>query len=219
MIFVVNFSQTMNRLLGQKAIVRLVLGLYHRPVSEKRFVMFLDLAGSTTIAEKLGDEAFHGFLRDFFRDITEPLLVKKAEIYKYVGDEVILTWKEEEGLADLNVLSVFFAIREHLRQFEDEYMRKYGTLPQFRAGLHFGKVIVGELGEYKMEVAILGDVMNTTARIEALCSEYDMNFILSRDVLDRFEGRDLAGYRLESIGSITLRGKEKDLELFGVEEV
>ena len=52
--------------------------------------MFLDMRSSTTIAEKLGHERFYALLNELFHEISQPVLQTKAEIYQYVGDEVVL---------------------------------------------------------------------------------------------------------------------------------
>ncbi|MGM0508891.1 MAG: adenylate/guanylate cyclase domain-containing protein [Fusobacteriota bacterium] len=213
--FIVNIFETINRLLGQKALYRLFFGKYHTPVKEKRFIMFLDIAGSTDIAEKIGDEKFHGFIREFFSDITNPILEKSAEIYKYVGDEVILTWIKKDGIKNFNVLDLIFEIEKTINQRSKKYMEKYGRVPEFRAGLHFGELIVGEMGEYKMEVAFLGDSMNTAARIQSICKDYNSKFLISENAKKQFEFLENK-YEISSIGDISLKGKDKKLKIFNI---
>ena len=72
--------------------------------------MFLDIKSSTTLAETLGGQKYFSLLNTFFRDISEPILEREAEIYKYVGDEVILTWSVEMGFRDASCIRVFFDI-------------------------------------------------------------------------------------------------------------
>jgi len=72
--FFINVVSAISNLLGQKVFLRSILGTYRKPIKEDRFVMFLDIVGSTGIAEKIGDSQFLSFLKDFFEDITEPVL-------------------------------------------------------------------------------------------------------------------------------------------------
>lgn len=60
MSMIINFSAMLNRLLGNHVLAGLIFGKYHRPVTERRFVMYLDLAGSTSIAERRC--AIHAFV-------------------------------------------------------------------------------------------------------------------------------------------------------------
>jgi adenylate cyclase len=61
-------------LLCGRMLIALLTGRYHRGRSEEPIVLFLDLRGSTELAERVGDEAFHRFLNRVFFDVTEPVL-------------------------------------------------------------------------------------------------------------------------------------------------
>jgi len=206
------FLETLNRLLGKNVLAGLITGKYNRPVSESRFVMFLDLAGSTSIAERIGNLRFHSFLNDFFSDIAKPIIDHHGDIYKYVGDEAIITWKKRDGVRNAAAIETFFALENRLRDKAETYKAKYGCVPEFRAGLHFGEVIVGEMGDYKKEIALLGDVMNTTARIQSQCRALGANFLVSRNALTTI-GNLSVFIRAQSRGEQELRGKESSMEL------
>ncbi|MBN2158909.1 MAG: adenylate/guanylate cyclase domain-containing protein [Spirochaetes bacterium] len=204
------------RLLGQKGFFRLMVGLYHKPVLDRRIFMFIDLAGSTSIAEEIGDIGFHSFLNDFFFDATRPIVECKGEIYKYVGDEIIVTWAMKSGLKDGNALECYFMIEEKIDGLRDAYQAKYGFHPRFTAGIHCGTSVIGEMGDYKREVAFLGDVVNTTSRIQAECKARSRKLIISGTLKKEFNETDLSRYTFESLGSIALRGKKQEIELFSV---
>ena len=205
-----------NRLLGQKAFIRLLVGLYHRPVTERRIFMFLDLASSTSLAEEMGDRKFHSFLNDFFFDATRPIVECKGEIYKYVGDEIIVTWTMKNGIREGNCVECFFMIEEAVAGMADRYRLKYGSVPRFSAGVHCGDAVIGEMGDYKREVAFLGDAVNTTARMQAECRNRERNLIVSGDLRTELEGRGLGSFAFESLGAMVLRGKKREVELYSV---
>ncbi len=202
-----------SRLLGQRALIRLLIGLYHKPVRETRIFMFLDLSSSTAIAEEIGDVRFHSFLNDFFFDATRAIVECKGEIYKYVGDEIIVTWKMKDGIRDGNCLECFFQIADRIDVLRGRYEEKYGVWPRFSAGIHCGSVVVGEMGDYKREVAFLGDVVNTTSRIQSECRAKSRNCIISGDLKNALPQ---GGHAFEGLGSIALRGKKQKIELFSV---
>jgi adenylate cyclase len=210
------FLETVNRLIGQKVMAGLLTGKYHKPVSEERFVMFLDIAGSTSIAEKIGDLQFHSFLNDFFCDISTPVRDNYGDIYKYVGDEVIITWLYKKRKKLCSPLDAFFSVCTVIKKNEQKYAGKYGIVPEFRAGLHYGKVILGEMGSYKQEIAILGDVMNTTSRIQSNCRPLNVNLLVSKaareKLLQLYAGETSRAF--VSAGEYELRGKEGVTELF-----
>jgi adenylate cyclase len=114
-----------------------LLGKYFQPKREERIFMFMDLRSSTTIAEKLGEKRYFNFLKDIFQDSTASILNAKGEIYQYVGDEIVISWKMREGVDNANCLNCFYEIQEALRLKTPYYKETYdGNLPEFKAGLH-----------------------------------------------------------------------------------
>jgi adenylate cyclase len=214
--FVVNFIRQINHLLGQKVLLNYAAGKYHFPVEEELIFMFLDLKSSTTIAEKLGLIKNHRFLDDFFYDMTDPILESKCRIYQYVGDEIVFVWKIKEGIKNLNCINLFWDILDVIESRKDIYLEKYGVFPVFKAGLHCGKVITGEIGYVKKDIVYHGDTVNTASRIQAECNVYSKMLLISVELLKRLDMKN-SQYEFESIGSILLRGKEEELELFSIE--
>ncbi len=211
--FLVRINSDIERLLGKHVFRGLLLGRYTKPKKENRFVMFLDIAGSTTIAERIGDVQFHAFLNDFFCDVSRPIVNHRGEIYKYVGDEVIITWNERQGIRNNNVVMVYESIMRTLVRKTDRYLLRYGFTPEFRCGLHFGPVVMGEMGLTRQEIAFSGDVMNTTARIQGECRPRDVHFLVSRAVLDRLPDLHDEGVVIMDQGSVTLRGKSREIAI------
>ena len=95
--FVFVFMLDVNSLLGQNVLLNFITGRYYAPRLESRVFLFLDMEGSTGLAERLGPLAFHRLLNRFVLDLTEPIVAARGEIHSYVGDEVIATWKLEDG--------------------------------------------------------------------------------------------------------------------------
>ncbi|WP_346317886.1 adenylate/guanylate cyclase domain-containing protein [Chitinophaga sp. YIM B06452] len=206
-----------NSKFGPGVFWNIIRGRYNTPREEKRIFMFLDLNSSTTIAEKLGDKKYHAFLKDLFTDITNPILDNRGEIYQYVGDEVIVAWKYGEGVENSKCIQCFFDIKQHLEDLRSKYMARYGIMPVFKAGIHYGKVVAGEIGVIKRDITYSGDVLNTTSRIQGLCKEYNAEVIASGDLMA--ELRLTGHYEAQTLGSIRLRGKEKEMLLVALRPV
>jgi adenylate cyclase len=85
-------------------------------------------------------------------------------------------------------------------------------LPQFKAGLHCGKVTTGEIGVIKKEIIFTGDVLNTTARIQGLCNHYDVDILVSADLVKKLGG----SLRVVTMGENELRGRGEKIELFTI---
>jgi len=192
-----------------------IRGDYFQPKKEERIFMFLDLRGSTTIAEKIGEELYFDFIRDFFKDITPSILANEGEIYQYVGDEVIVSWKKEIGLKDEQALNCFFAIEKAIAEKEIYYLNKYGLVPSFKAGLHVGMAMIGEIGVIKKDIAFSGDVLNTTSRIQAKCNEYGVDLLVSEELMTELS-ISKEEYPIRKIGTVNLKGREQAVTLFTI---
>jgi adenylate cyclase len=118
--------------------------------------MFMDLKSSTTYAEKLGHIKHSALIRDSFKDINQVLARHNAEVYQYVGDEIVVSWPISEGLRGLACIEFFFSTQNQFNQRHDYYMENYGFIPQFKAGLHLGIVTAVEVGEIKGILPIMG---------------------------------------------------------------
>ncbi|WP_109699193.1 adenylate/guanylate cyclase domain-containing protein [Chitinophaga deserti] len=189
-------------------------GKYNTPREEKRIFMFLDINASTTIAEALGDKRYHAFLKDFFTDITNPILENRGEIYQYVGDEVIIAWRYRDGLAESNCVQCFFDIKDRIATLKPKYLERYGVFPEFKAGIHCGPVVAGEVGIIKRDITYSGDVLNTTSRIQGLCKQFNEEVIASADLVSELHLG--MGFTAQMLGSIKLRGKEKEMALLAL---
>ncbi len=212
-----NFVGQVNRLLGHRVLLRLILGRYHRPREEVRVFLLVDLRGSTQIAERLGNLRYHAFLRRFISDVTGSVVRYHGEVHRYVGDEVILTWTAEEGLRDARCVRAVFAISDTLETARTEYEADFGVVPGFWAGLHLGPVVAGEIGTIKHEIAFLGDTLNAAARIEQASKELQHEFLASADVVSALDlPHDIA---TTSLGGIELRGIKDSVELFSMTRV
>jgi len=209
-----NFLYQNSRLVGARVLASFVTGEYHRPKTETRVVLFLDLASSTAIAEALGDERYLGFLDRFFLDMTEAILESGAEIYKYVGDEVILSWRLAEGRPDARCLRFFFLFADVIERERENYARSFSVVPEFRAGVHVGPVVTGEIGDLKREIALVGDILNTTSRLAALAKELGRSLVVSEALWKGLSNVD--GLTAENLGERLLRGKKEPLVVYGL---
>lgn len=206
----------MNSKYGPDTFWNIIKGKYNTPKTEERIFMFLDLNSSTTIAERLGDEAYHALLRDFFADITDPILENHGNIYQYVGDEVVVVWKFEDGKENLQCLRCFSEMKKYIAQKKDRYIQRYGVVPSFKAGIHCGRVVAGEIGVIKRDITYSGDVLNTTSRILGLCAKFREEVIVTSELLSELDSGN--GFVIRNLGAIRLKGKEQEVLLVGVRE-
>lgn len=206
-----------NSKFGQNLFWNILRGRYHTPRQEKKIFMFLDINASTTIAEKLGDEAYHAFLKDFFADISFAILDNKGFIYQYVGDEAVIAWNYDDGIHNMQCVKCFFDMKAAIQKEKDKYLSRYGIAPSFKAGMHSGSVIGGEIGIMKRDITYSGDVLNTAARIVGKAGELKEELVTSTGLLA--EMRSLNQYIARSLGTVQLKGKSGEIALSALQLV
>jgi len=206
---VLTFVMQMNRMVGTNVVRYFLAGVYHRPVEEERIFMFLDLVGSTQLAEQLGSARYYDLLRRFVDDLTEPILATGGEIYQYAGDEVVVTWRFDRGCRGASCVRCFFLIQDAIEQGAANYRSDFGVVPRFRAGLHGGTVTAGELGDLKQEIVFVGDILNTAARLEELAKQREVDLVASGAIIDAVELPE--EIRAEFLQEFQPRGKQETL--------
>ena len=202
------------RLIGDRGMRDVLLGRYHRPRTEERFFLFVDIVGSTPVAERLGPLAVHRYLDRIFQIASDPVDDHRGEVYQYVGDEIVVTWTMKEGRPEARPLACLFAIEAALEKSAPEFEREFGAAPKIRAAIHAGEVVTGEIGGSRRAIVVHGDVMNTTSRIENLTRTLGHTRLVSEDALARLEG---AGhYAMEDLGPQQLRGRASAIRVYAV---
>lgn len=134
----------------------------------------------------------------------------RAEILKYVGDEVILSWTYKNGIRKDNALRFILKYKKLLDESRDYFDKKYGLEPSFRYGLNEGKVVVAYLGGIKRQLDFSGDVMNATSRICEACKRYDTEILVAEDLYRDFNSLE---FDFEIVMNAELRGKVERMNL------
>ncbi len=216
-VFVVlaNLIISIANIIGPRAFLNFVTGRYHAPIEENRFVLFVDIAGSTGLAERLGGVGIHRLLDRTFRLLTLAVVDYRGEVLNYVGDEVIVTWREDGGAIECRPLRCFMAMRDELARASNALEREFGAVPRIRGSLHFGPVIIGEIGDVKRAIVFNGDVMNTAARLEELSRNVEGGFLASRAAMERFNSPP--PFAVHDLGRLPIRGRVDGIDVVGIE--
>jgi adenylate cyclase len=126
-----------------------------------------------------------------------------------------VTWPERPGAIDCRPLRCFGAMREELSRASSQFEREFGAVPRIRGSLHFGPVIVGEIGDIKRAIVFNGDVMNTAARLEELSRNVDGGFLASRAAMQRFDSAP--PFAVRDLGRLAIRGRADGIDAVGIE--
>ncbi len=201
--------------LGNGVLYNFMFGKYHQPKQETRIFMFLDMKSSTSIAETLGHESYFNLLKTYYADMTAAILATSGEIYQYVGDEIVVSWEENKGIYRNNCVQCFLKISETFVQRKAYYLEKHKVFPEFKAGFHIGAVTTGEIGIIKKDIIYTGDVLNTTARIQAECNNYNTRTLISQDLVDQLSADD--SFSFAKVAKLMLRGKKERTQLYHIQ--
>ncbi len=184
---IINFTRKINGRIGHGVLLSFISGKYHTPKEEDLIFAFIDLKKSTQIAERLGDLKFHILLREFFNDISKCIYVANGRVYRYVGDEIVISWNMRKGLKNANCIRTFFYINQELKKHREKYIDMFGFIPEFQAAYHSGKVIRGEIGDVKSQLVFHGETMYTASKIEKECSKLGYDILVSSDLIHKIE--------------------------------
>ncbi|MEO1012638.1 MAG: adenylate/guanylate cyclase domain-containing protein, partial [Bacteroidota bacterium] len=114
-------------------------------------------------------------------------------------------------------VDLFFSFQHHIKAKTNYYLQKYGLVPEFKAGMHGGVLMVAEVGIVKKELAYHGDVINTSARIQGECNKHNVPILISEALLDDLKiGRSFLS---KSLGTVRLKGKQKEINIHTIRKV
>jgi class 3 adenylate cyclase len=163
-------------------------------------VLFSDIRSFTSFSEKnLPYDIIH-ILNRYFNSIGSYIDLYGGYIDKYMGDGIMVTFGLEDRtehpahLAMLAAQSMIQALDEFNLYLENQFHHKFNI----GIGIHFGPVIVGNLGyKKKMEFTAIGDTVNTASRIESLNKKIGSRVLVSSTVFEatRNEFQYSKGYR------------------------
>ncbi len=214
MIMLIGFIKQMNNKFGPGVLLPMLFGKYRKPRVEERIFLFMDLKSSTLYAEKLGHLKYSLMIQNVFADVNKILPSFNAEIYQYVGDEVVLTWPKNEGLYNMNCIKFFFAFQDRLISKKNKYENNFNCVPEFKASAHLGKITVAEVGDIKREIAYHGDTINTASRIQDVCNLYNKTFLISEKLKNSLPTSP--HLKFEFVDEAILKGKTRKVKIYSV---
>lgn len=201
---IVGVMITLRTNLGRDYIKKLIRNAYFDPKEEYRVFMFTDLKNSTAMAENMGSLTFSRLIQDCFREFSNAALDSGAEIYQFVGDEVVTTWNVKKGFNYLDCISLHFELCELLASKRKYFMDRYGVFPEFRSSVHIGHVTAALVGEFKTEIAYHGRVLNLCSRLQVVCRDYNSDLVVSEDFYHMISAE--TAYHCYPITDIELKG-------------
>jgi adenylate cyclase len=176
-------------------------------------VLFADLTGFTSLAERLDPEDVRAFQHDLFKELAEVIERYEGFVEKYVGDAVMAVFGAPIAHPDhaLRAVRTALAMREGIELLSRRRIRRGGEPLTVGIGISTGETVAGTVGtDDRMEYTVVGDSVNVAARLESTAKP--MQILISartwRDVKDAVKARPL--------GVVRVRGKEEEIEVYEV---
>lgn len=189
-----------------------------QPRQAELAVLFSDLRDFTSVSEGAEPRAVTRMLNLYFSRWTEVVRNHGGIVDKFIGDAVMVHFglRDPQGAcaaaADcgLEMLALWPGLREDL---ERQGLPVPGGLG---IGLHFGPVVLGDIGsEDRKNVTIIGDTVNTASRLESASKGTGHRFLVSEEVRRRLRPDQVKqGVRL---GPLPLKGKEHPTEVWALD--
>ena len=198
-------------MIGERHFVKFITGAYYNPVEKSHIVLFLDMVGSSAMAEKLEAKKSMQLIAQFIYDCGYLFRIHKGDILNYTGDGLVVMWTLNQ--AD-NALSSVYKLRAHFssKQTRNSYWKKYGIVPDFRIGIHAGPVVLNQIGDEKLFIGLYGDVVNTAARLEQLNKQLETNILLSAEVARHLNQSWKS--LLKPLGEKEIRGRDEKVTVY-----
>lgn len=186
--FLSTFFLRIQSLIGPRVLFSFLIGRYHTPTREARVFMFLDIADSTRLSEEFGDEKIQALIGQFFFDIARPIAEHAGETYRYIGDEVVVSWPLEKAIEGARCLRCVVEVQDLLAARSGEYQRRFGVVPRFRIGMHGGPVVIGEVGDSRRAIVYFGETVSVAVALQGACKKVGRDFLVSADLMEHLRG-------------------------------
>jgi class 3 adenylate cyclase/ActR/RegA family two-component response regulator len=182
-------------------------------------VLFSDIRGFSSIAEKLNANEVAELLNAYFNTACEPILAQRGWVVKFVGDGVVAMFDNEatdishQARALKSALLITVAASQFQAWIDQRFPNR--NLPRFAigVGLHCGEISIASMGQgSNQETTVLGDVVNIASRLESMSKELGWSVVASGEVV--FAGGDR--FVLGRSGQVNIKGREAMADIFEV---
>ncbi len=188
---------------------RLKLGGERRELT----VLFSDLAGFTTIAEKLEPEMVAAILNRHLSEMTELILAHSGTVDKFIGDGVMAFWGAPVVNSAQSEQAVLAAIEMQNRMdtMAVEIATETGAQLRMRIGINRGPCIVGNMGgNNRFDYTAMGDAVNLASRLEGVNKVYGTRILVSQSVADAVGGR----LQFREVDTVRVKGKHVGITVY-----
>ncbi len=159
-------------------------------VGEERVVtlLFTDIRGFTTLSESLTPDQVVSALNRYFTPMTSIIRGSQGTVDKFIGDAVMAFWNAPLNVPRHPLLAVKSAMQMHvaLAELNVSFQEEIGIQLRMGAGVHTGKVYVGNMGSAELlDYTCIGDTVNLASRLEGMCAVYGVGVVTSAETAEQ----------------------------------
>lgn len=182
---------------------------------EEITILFCDIRGFTTISEFQSASETFNWLNAFFTQMNDCVMTHHGFIDKYLGDALMAVFDRSEHHAQDGIAAAVM-MQQTLAEFNRDRERYSLNSPiEIGIGIHSGKGVIGALGaNSRLDSTVIGDVVNTAARLEELTKHYGCGIIASEFAIRQLKQPEL--FQLQRIDRVIPRGKQQAQDIYEV---
>jgi len=178
-------------------------------------ILFSDLIGFTTLAEKADPEALVTQLNEHLSRMTSVIFSNGGTLDKFIGDAIMAVWGNVRSLGVAqdakNCARAALAMRRELRQLNEKWRGEGRMGLGMGVGINQGEVIVGNIGSHeRMDPTVIGDSVNLASRLEGLTRVYGVDILVGRSAAELVRDE----VYLRSVARVQVKGKIKPADVF-----
>jgi len=178
-------------------------------------IMFFDIRGSTSLAEKIGPQEYAAAISEIFSDLMNIIFNHSGSVNELLGDGILATFGCPFPKTDdaSNAMKTAIAMQEHIAAVNEGRKMAGRDEIRFGIGIATGKIFAGNIGSIRMmKYAVMGDPVNTAARIQDLTKEFPYQIIVDQATRDHAA----SSIQFTELPQTNLRGKSENVKLFGI---
>lgn len=183
---------------------------------EELTILFCDIREFTAIAENQDPKQTFAWLNGFFEHMNQAITRHHGFIDKFLGDAIMAVFdRPQEQTQD--AIYAALMMEEQLQLLNKTYQNHFISRPiRMGIGIHSGTAVIGTVGSSsRMDSTVIGDVVNTTSRLEELTKTYGCSLIVSGQTRDRLP--DPSRFEWQLLDQIQPRGKAQTINIYGVQ--
>jgi class 3 adenylate cyclase len=182
-------------------------------------VLFSDIRNFTTITERLNPEEVVEMLNTYFEKVCNVVLAEGGTIDKFIGDAIMVQFGAPVAYPDHadRAIRAALKIQQVAEEFAQWMQMRFSdkNLPAFSigVGINSGQAIIGNIGSpTHLGYTAIGDVTNSTARIESKTKELNCTILASKRTLELARSKIKTGLH----ETVSVKGKDIPLELYEI---